>query len=290
MKIINYETVSKFLEENKSILLERESVSQLILFNALINEKESTSPTKCFGKVVDDKNGPLLLFANVHPYNLLIHAVCPRGYTSGVIELADYIIDRGIEINGLNTKKEICDCFIEEYKRKQLGYDFKENLAMDIMELRSLKEIKLAEGKFRNAKLDDLDIIAKWMVEFASDALGESVFYDDQIPKAKHMIESRAFYVFENTEGILVSMAAAARQLPNGVCINYVYTPEQYRNKGYAATNMYYLSKSILDQGNQFCTLFVDKKNPISNRVYKKIGYEIIEDQFDYRLYRRDKI
>ncbi len=80
-------------------------------------------------------------------------------------------------------------------------------------------------------------------------------------------------------------MAAATRQLISGVCINYVYTPKQYRGKGYAAANMYYLSKEMLDKGNRFCTLFVDKKNPVSNRVYKKIGYEILEDQYDYRLF-----
>lgn len=30
--------------------------------------------------------------------------------------------------------------------------------------------------------------------------------------------------------------------------------------------------------------MFVDKKNPISNRVYEKIGFKVMENCYDYRL------
>ena len=40
----------------------------------------------------------------------------------------------------------------------------------------------------------------------------------------------------------------------------------------------------MLAAGFESCTLFVDKKNPVSNRVYKKIGFEILEDSSEYKL------
>lgn len=36
--------------------------------------------------------------------------------------------------------------------------------------------------------------------------------------------------------------------------------------------------------GKSYVTLFVDKKNPISNRVYRKIGFDVLEDAGDYRV------
>ncbi|MFU0827915.1 MAG: GNAT family N-acetyltransferase [Lachnoclostridium sp.] len=286
MKVISYETVDRFLDENKTILLEREAESQLILYNALVNQEKSTNSSMLFGRVEDYRCHPVLIFANIHPYNLVIHPVRSSGNSSAAVALSDYITAMNIEINGINARKEICDAFMKEYWKKKPEYDFSENLAMNIMKLSYLKEIKPAEGKFRNASLDDIETVAEWMVEFATDALGECVLYDDQVPKANRMIESNRLFVFENPDGDMVSMAAIARQLVNGACINYVYTPDKFRGKGYATANVYYLSKLILDKGNQFCSLFVDKKNPISNRVYHKIGYEIIEEQYDYRLIR----
>ena len=79
-------------------------------------------------------------------------------------------------------------------------------------------------------------------------------------------------------------MACTTRKLLNGVSISYVYTSNNYRGHGYATAIMYHLSKSILEQGNQFCTLFVDKKNPIANRVYHKVGYHFIAENHDYYL------
>ncbi|MGB8452575.1 MAG: GNAT family N-acetyltransferase [Anaerocolumna sp.] len=286
MKVINYEGVGNFLRENESILLEKESVSQLILFNAMNNINSETNGSLFFGKVADDNQDPLLIFANVQPYNLLIHWINGYVKSEAVAMLADYILQNNLEINGLNANKEICGYFTEHYKTLKPQCEFKERLAMDIMELKSLSAVKLVEGISRKAKEIEAGQIARWMVEFAKEALEEDIVYEDQIQKAAKMIETDRLYVFENPEGRLVSMAAASRQLINGICVNYVYTPSEFRSKGYAAANMYHLSKEMLEKGNQFCTLFVDKKNPISNSVYKKIGYRIIEDQYDLRLIR----
>jgi uncharacterized protein len=278
MKLVIYKTVEKFLEENECILLERESVSQLILFNVMNNRSSETNDTILMGKIADNNQQPLLIFANVLPYNLLIYGVTGSVESEAITVLADYIINNNIVITGLNANKEISDTFILYYKSIKPQSEFIERLAMDIMELKNLSKVNLTKGVSRKAKETEISQIAKWMVEFAKDALGEAIIYEDQIPKAAKMIETGILYVFENTAGDIVSMAAASRQLVNGICINYVYTPKEFRSKGYAAANMYYLSKEILEKGNRFCTLFVDKKNPISNRVYKKIGYEIMED------------
>jgi hypothetical protein len=349
MKVYIYENVQDFMEENESKLLEHEAITQLILFNGMVNRGSSTNDGLLFGKVVDRNEKAIIYFGNVLPYNLLINTADYSDGTSykqtnisndrkdsisngridsisngrkdsisngridsisndgkdsfnddrkdsfneenieaisikdAVITLADYIVDHNIYIKGLNANKNICDLFLPRFQElKQC--DYWQHLAMDIMELKQLNYVTLAEGVSRKADLSEKELIARWIVDFAKDALDDDLKYEDQLLKAERMIHAGILQVYEIPGYGLVSMAAASRQLVNGVCINYVFTPKEYRGKGYAVSNMYVLSKEMLDKGNRFCTLFVDKKNPISNRVYKKIGYQIIENQYDYKI------
>ena len=38
--------------------------------------------------------------------------------------------------------------------------------------------------------------------------------------------------------------------------------------------------------GNTF-TLFVDKQNPISNKLYRDLGFYVVEDNFDVRIIKK---
>ena len=53
-----------------------------------------------------------------------------------------------------------------------------------------------------------------------------------------------------------------------------MYTPPEYRRKGYASSCVAALSKTLLDKGYQYCFLFTDLANPTSNSIYQKIGYK----------------
>jgi len=46
-----------------------------------------------------------------------------------------------------------------------------------------------------------------------------------------------------------------------------VYTPPEYRQKGYATTTVAELSQKSLDMGYQFCCLYTDLKNSLSYEI-----------------------
>ena len=56
--------------------------------------------------------------------------------------------------------------------------------------------------------------------------------------------------------------------------INLVYTPPEYRRKGYATACVAALSQMLLDRGYQYYFLSTDLANPISNHIYQAIGYQ----------------
>jgi predicted GNAT family acetyltransferase len=66
--------------------------------------------------------------------------------------------------------------------------------------------------------------------------------------------------------------------------IGPVYTPPDYRGRGYASACTAALSQQMLYAGYQYCFLYTDLSNPTSNRIYQNIGYELVCDIDSYRF------
>ena len=283
MKVKIYKTVQGFLDENQELLLENEAVTQLIFSNCLINKEKEVNKELLFGRVQDEEGYIKLIFANVNPYNLIIYNLV-KDTLVAVKTLVDYLIKEGIALKGINANKAVCDEFMENYKKKT-GCAFTEHLAMDIMEISEVnKGIVLPKGYFRVANLNDKYILADWWIKFVKEALCDDISYENIKDILDLRIENKNFYLFEDENHKPMAMAAVTRQLVNGVALSLVYSSKEARGKGYGLAVVYNLSKEYLGRGNKFCSLFVDKKNPISNGIYSKIGYKILEENYDYRI------
>jgi predicted GNAT family acetyltransferase len=96
---------------------------------------------------------------------------------------------------------------------------------------------------------------------------------------ADRLLTGHRMYVWK--DNVPRCMVAADRDTPNGVCINAVYTPPDYRRKGYATAAVAALSKQLLAGGKHFCCLYTDSENPTSNAIYRRVGYEPIREDVD---------
>jgi len=135
-----------------------------------------------------------------------------------------------------------------------------------------------AAGTFRPAHAADLDLVARWVAAFSSEALpSESV---DPVEVATSRIAGGMLFLWEDSEP--VAMAAWAGQTPNGVRVNLVYTPPACRRRGYASACVSELTRRLLESGNRFCFLFTDLSNPTSNSIYQRLGYRPVCDTTDY--------
>jgi GNAT superfamily N-acetyltransferase len=56
-----------------------------------------------------------------------------------------------------------------------------------------------------------------------------------------------------------------------------VYTPPQYRGRGFASALTTHVSKLLVDHGFEAC-LYTDLSNPTSNKIYAAIGYRPVAD------------
>jgi predicted GNAT family acetyltransferase len=285
MKVIEYYDVNTFLNEYEKILLDKEAISQLILYNALLLRESKTYELTMFGAVVNDMDVNLL-FCKLPSQSIIIHVVNTDNISQAVKELVDYLVVYNILINEIRGNNDVCLNFIENYK-KHIEGSFVKMIGMDIMEIRQVNDIKPADGTQRLAVPDETKLVTDWMIESQLEALSSEMDYEAVLHKAAKYIDDKKVYLFEKDD-IVVSMVIKERELVKGVVLTYVFTPVEYRGEGYAAANVYYLSKALLDEGYEFCTMLVDKKNPLSARSFEKIGYVVLEDSYEYKVFQPD--
>jgi predicted GNAT family acetyltransferase len=95
------------------------------------------------------------------------------------------------------------------------------------------------------------------------------------------LLDRRAFYLWEDREP--ASMVAHTDPVEGVVRIQYVYTPREKRRHGYAGACVAALSKHLTDAGHR-CALYTDLGNPVSNSIYRRIGYRAVAEALRYTL------
>lgn len=141
-------------------------------------------------------------------------------------------------------------------------------------------------GEYCPATEDDFELMTQWSMDFAAEAL-EAMPREDAEKGAHERLESdpslrgMRFWV---DNGKRVSMAGYGGVTPNSIRIGPVYTPLEFRQRGYASALTAALSQEMLDQGRQFVTLYTDLSNPTSNHIYQTIGYRPVHDVDQYQF------
>jgi hypothetical protein len=131
----------------------------------------------------------------------------------------------------------------------------------------------------RLATLDDQESIFQWM-----DAFGIEVNELHAIPRERLIkrLTLNQFHLWD--DGKPLAIAGWTGRTPNGVRINAVYTPPEFRRRGYASNLVAALSQKMLNEGRTFCFLYTDASNPISNKIYERIGYEFVSDWVNLQI------
>jgi uncharacterized protein len=145
--------------------------------------------------------------------------------------------------------------------------------------------VRPAPGSWRMAEPRDRDLIARWLVEFSTEALPEAAPIPDPGAAAERWIarRGRVAYLWEDGDAV-VSWVGAGGETPHGIRIGPVYTPRPLRGRGYASSLTAAASADQFARGRRFCFLFTDLANPTSNRIYQSIGYVAVRDVDQYRF------
>ena len=198
--------------------------------------------------------------------------------SSAAEHLAGAISEFSPIIPGTMGEKEIAEPFVENWC-KEHGVSVEDKMAERVYRLDRVNDIIYAHGVFRPAAEMDKPLLVSWAHAFYDEVYAVASESEEAGDFAGR-IDSKEVYVWE--DGVTVSMAAKCLPTENGIGINTVYTPPELRGKGYATSCVAMLCKDILNSGCKFCTLYADLANPISNSIYRRIGFQEVCDTVMY--------
>ncbi len=280
MKFEKYDNVKKFIDDNMNLIEEKEWLNNLMVGNCEAGLKKGTE-----GWVlarITNNNKTELIILNRKPWHLLFYSPT-NNRTDELFEFSAkevYKLDK--DILGVNGDKELARKFAKYYC-KEANIKYEVQTEMRILLLRKIIKSKMNKNViYRKARLSDKPTLVKYLKEFMKEALKEEIT-DEKAEEKFEEYMRRGYYVLEN-KGKIVSQAALLRDIKKGKCVSAVYTPKEERNNGYAYNLVYRISEEALNNGAEYCVLYTDDTNPISNHVYEKIGYERKIDCEDLRF------
>jgi hypothetical protein len=262
MKFVRYKSMEEFGTEVSGILLENEVQNNLPL--SFIKNENNWNTSEWLMASVKDENGSVVLTAAcTPPHNIVMYETRNKPNDEAIKLLSDELKSIGFRVPGVLAEQGLARRFAEIYTAR-----FHCHVSMNIMKLEKLNDMPKTPGFCREICEKDLFYLPYWIKAFGEDC---NVLVDSSVEHLQNKIGTKSFYIWENEHP--VSCAANNRNTENGAGIGYVYTPPHYRGKGYASSVVAELAGDLLARGNKFCFLFADAKNPVSCRIYRKIGF-----------------
>lgn len=192
--------------------------------------------------------------------------------------LARDMLARSLAPRGVNGRVPHSAQFAEVWQGVT-GQRCTPNKAMRAFELRAVVPPRPTPGTMRAATEDDLPLVQAWLEAFDREAFPNEVG-NRPVELTRAYIRDGFTYLW--VDGEPVSVVGLTRPLPHGMTIAPVYTPPEYRERGYAGACTAAVSQMLLDRGCEYVTLFTDLANPTSNSIYQKIGYRPVCDYADF--------
>lgn len=224
------------------------------------------------------EQGRVVGVAVMTPPRKIILSKIDTDIQASVACLVDYLRGIDVRIPGVFGPAVEAQTFSDCWVKSGIDVSAKLNKRMRAFEARTVANLSLSPGEMRFAHIDDYSLMARWIVGL-SEAIGEPVSLESAKSRAEKLIKHQELYIWDN--GGPVSIAGVSRPMKNGTTIDLVYTPPEYRGKGYATSCVSLLTQKLLSDGYSFCSLYTDLSNPTSNSIYAKIGYVPVGDALE---------
>lgn len=165
------------------------------------------------------------------------------------------------------------------------GQSYQQGVESKIYQLTQVEPVTTVKGHLRLAIPGDRPLLLKWVAAFNAEI---DLISDDEIERRVDIeLKRQSTYLWEDS--VPVSMVGGRQFSATAARIAPVYTPPEYRRKGYATAGVAALSQKLLEQGCKRCFLFTDLANPTSNAIYQKIGYRPVCDWHEYSFTSKEQ-
>lgn len=205
------------------------------------------------------------------PHNLVLS----RAAQPEIEKLAESLANQNFSFPGIVGPSDVTSSFANAWMMIT-GNKSVEYMDQIIYSLTQVSFPPPVEGEFRFAGPDEAETIASWTLSFSRCVLPKAEQRDEAV--TLRMVEEK----IRNQKVAVWSVGGkpVAQASVGGTSaiarIGCVYTPPEERGHGYASAVVAHLSQHQLDQGKRMCCLYADARNPVSNSIYRKIGYSFV--------------
>jgi predicted GNAT family acetyltransferase len=189
-------------------------------------------------------------------------------------DLAGDLAAGGRAVNGVNAEDQVAHAFAAAW-RDLTGDTAAVHTRMRLHRLGRLTPPDPApDGAPRAADERDRDLLIDWYTAFDRET-GTLAQRDHAAAVAERIDELTVW----EAGGAPVSLAGLTRVVHRMARVAPVYTPPALRGRGYAGAVTAAVSQAALDAGATDVVLYTDLANPVSNSVYRRLGYRPVEDR-----------
>ncbi len=235
-------------------------------------------------KTVEDDSGLVFAAVMTLPHNLVVYGHQGDLY-GGAKLLVEDLVSSGWWVPGVLGPSTSARCVVERWAEAS-GQCFRLEVRQAVHELKKVKIPVPDRGRLKVASVEEVGLVARWNHGFGAEINGEADQEEARL-EAERLVEAGNVYLWE--DGMPVSMAMATRPTRNGISVSLVYTPPEFRGRGYATACVGELSRLLLSSGWSYCALFADLENPAANRVYRKVGFEPVCEYDEYDFMQKDE-
>jgi predicted GNAT family acetyltransferase len=271
MKIIKYQCIEDFLRDSEELLMENESLHNLILGLAFNMRDKVFIPVNPLVYSVKDGDKIIacaLISSDEKP--LMLTKMPPKALDLLIQDL----VELHAKLAGVVGDESTCLYFKDQWvKINKLG--FKLNTHLGVYECRKIIYPKTILGKLIIATSEHLEILRIFIPGFLKDFCPEEPELDFESMEAliNHHLKLSCLFLLQNSNNEIVSMVANIRSTSKTETIGFVYTPPSLRGLGYGSNVVALLSDKILREDKKVVNLFTDLTNSTSNSIYQKLGY-----------------
>jgi predicted GNAT family acetyltransferase len=215
--------------------------------------------------VLADDGTPVGCASRTAPWHLLLGPMPQEAAAA----LAPAVVDADPDLPGVVAHADVAEAFAAAVPG---GRRLEVTMREVVRVLDELRQPAHVPGEVVAATHDELPLLLRWHAQFAKDA-GLPSHDVEQSVAARLSVGGLLWWTVDGTH---VSMAGhtAPVQVPGGAVgrIGPVYTPAQYRGRGYAAA----LTAAVVRRLQPLCSvvmLFADADNATSNGLYERLGF-----------------
>jgi predicted GNAT family acetyltransferase len=197
-----------------------------------------------------------------------------------VAAAVDAIVEARVRLPGVNGEAATSACFAGHWSERTKSAAHPDQ-GQRLYEVEHVTPAGQATGRFRRAVAEDRDLLSTWLEAFSYEVDPGQTSRQNPGEVVERRVRDGELWVWDH-EGP-VALAGLSHAVSGVARVGPVYTPPDRRGRGYASALVAEVSQGALNDGCR-CVLYTDLANPVSNSIYRAIGYRAVAEMVRYRF------